>query len=57
MWIICVNLSYSSTQLTQWAKSLKKQSVGVYLSAELTITHSFKLFLVILPIGIAQLAE
>jgi len=44
----------------QWAKSPKKQSVGVYfilttcyciLSAELTITHSFRLFfLAILPL-------
>jgi len=30
--------------ITQWAKSPKKQSVGVYiLSAELKKTHSFRL--------------
>jgi len=33
---------------SQWTKSLKKQSIGVYfwhfLSAELTKTHSFRLF-------------
>jgi len=30
--------------ITQWAKSPKKQSEGVILSAESTKTHSFRLF-------------
>jgi len=40
------HLPLSFSVITQWAKSPKKQSVGVwhmYLSAELTKTHSFRL--------------
>jgi len=53
--VLLIFKDISISAFTQWAKSPKKQSVcifdniALYLSAKLTKTHSFRLFLAILP--------